>query len=265
MTIDGFPNLAALNQETDDFVAWETAQYGSGYNMGPYTGYVSCSVDNAIATFDSSDWGHSTCMTGTSEGDANMLAFSRMEESYSWDGLNCYDNYNQYLVGEQGPVQVVCATPTNFHRTSGSDAGSGTLHVEYAWESTTGRLSDLSQCTVNEKVDYNSSDLPFASPPFPAGLNPANPTILPVPPIPGPNGLGQDNHSTPGTFVKPYVAKTITATQNYRYTCACASGGQPVNMFGPVSIVRSVSQNANGSWKFTITKDGQSATINPLP
>ena len=45
-------------------------------------------------------------------GEANMLAFSRMEESYGWDGLNCYDNYNQYLVGEQGPVQVACPTPT---------------------------------------------------------------------------------------------------------------------------------------------------------
>lgn len=105
MTIDGFPNLANINQTTDPFVAWETAQTGTGYNMGPYTGYVSCSVDSPIATFDTAN-GHSTTMTGTDAGEANMLAFSRMEESYGWDGRDCYDNNNQYLVGEGGVVEV---------------------------------------------------------------------------------------------------------------------------------------------------------------
>jgi hypothetical protein len=36
-----------------------------------------------------------------------MTAFSRMEESYWWDGLNCYDNYNAYTVGETDPMSVV--------------------------------------------------------------------------------------------------------------------------------------------------------------
>jgi hypothetical protein len=40
-------------------------------------------------------------------GDGYMTAFSRMEESYSWDGLNCYDNYNAYTVGETDPMSVV--------------------------------------------------------------------------------------------------------------------------------------------------------------
>ena len=118
---------------------------------------------------------------------------------------------------------------------------------------------------MDEKVDYNSADLPFQSPPFPAGLNPSNPTIGPSPPIPGPDGAAQDDHRTPGTFVKPYSAKTITATQVYRYTCPCANGGQPVVVYGPLNIVRSVSQNTDGSWKFEIRKDTHSATINPLP
>src|SRR5882724_7467904 len=45
-------------------------------------------------------------MTGTAAGEAFMLAFSRMEESYGWDGRDCYDNNNQYLVGEGGNVEV---------------------------------------------------------------------------------------------------------------------------------------------------------------
>ena len=160
---------------------------------------------------------------------------------------------------------VVCAVPNNFHSTGSFDAGNGTLHFDYAWGSSTGHLADLAQCTVAEKVDYNSADLPFASPPFPAGINPTNPTILPNPPAAGNLGELEDNHSTPGSFVKPYSAKTITSTQVERYTCACANGGQPVVFWGPVNIVRSVSQNTDGSWKFLITKDGSSATINPLP
>jgi hypothetical protein len=106
MYIDGFPNLANVSQTTPDFTAWETAQYGNGYLMGPYTGYVSCSVDYPIATFDSGDSGHSTCITGTAPGEAYVHAFSRMEESYGYDGRDCYDNYNQYEVGSIEPLEV---------------------------------------------------------------------------------------------------------------------------------------------------------------
>lgn len=67
------------------------------------------------------------------------------------------------------------------------------------------------------------------------------------------------------TFVKPYTAATVTAPQIYRYSCSCKDNGAFVTLLGPHNIVRSVSQNANGSWKFTITKTGSSATINPLP
>jgi hypothetical protein len=42
--------------------------------------------------------------------------------------------------------------------------------------------------------------------------------------------------------------------------------GSYVNMAGPLSIVRSVSSNTNGTWKFTVTKPTNGvATINPLP
>ena len=163
------------------------------------------------------------------------------------------------------PTQVTCAIPTNFRQISVSDQGGGTLHFEYAWDSSTGKLSDLSHCGVGERVDYNAADLPFPSPPFPSGLNPPNPTTDPV--FGGdlgtfPNG---DTHSTPGTFVTPYSARTVTATQIYRYHCPCHNGDAWTTLMGPHNIVRSVSQNANGSWKFTVTKSGSSASIDPLP
>jgi len=34
------------------------------------------------------------------------------EESYGWDGLNCYDNNNSYPVADSGCTQVQCSKPT---------------------------------------------------------------------------------------------------------------------------------------------------------
>jgi hypothetical protein len=179
---------------------------------------------------------------------------------YDSDGIDCYARSGPFW-GE-GNGAVVCAIPVNFRKTAASSAGGGVLHFEYAWDSNTSHLADLSQCTVGEKVDYNAADLPFASPPFPSGINPSNPTILNVS---GADGALQDNHATPGTFVKPYSARSVTSSQIYRYSCPCHNAGAFETLLGPHDIVRSVSQKTNGRWKFTITKTGSSAKIDPLP
>jgi hypothetical protein len=154
------------------------------------------------------------------------------------------------------------AHPVNFHETNHYDAGNGTLHFDYAWDSSTGVMSDLINCTTQEIVSYTPRDLPFKSPPFPAGIDPINPTVKGGPAY---VGSAPDDHSTPGNFVRPYSTKTIIAVQTYQYICSGVNGGNPVRLYGPLKIVRSVSQNSNGSWKFTITKSGASASINPLP
>ena len=90
-----------------------------------------------------------------------------------------------------------------------------------------------------------------------------NPGISPNPGIPGQNGSLPDDH-LPGTFGSSKAEATFTATQYYRYSCTCNNSSN-VNLAGPISITRSVSQNPNGTWKYTITKSGVSASINPLP
>ena len=142
------------------------------------------------------------------------------------------------------------AVPTNLRQTAGSDAGGGTLHFEYAWDSSTGKLADLTDCQVGEKVDYTQTE----DPPFSAA---PNPTIIWVA---GTNGAMQDNHSS-GVHT-PYKASTERATQYYRYRI---SGGTPVNLMGPIAIVREVSLKADGKYKYRITKSGISAEIDPLP
>ncbi len=80
-----------------------------------------------------------------------------------------------------GQVEVKCAVPTNFRQTSGRDIGNGVLYFTYDWDSSTGQGSDLSACTVDEKVIFPDGD-PFhiPSPPFAPEQYP-NPTVYPVP------------------------------------------------------------------------------------
>lgn len=97
------------------------------------------------------------------------------------------------------------------------------------------------------------------------GAQAADPTVRN---LPATLGVFIDTHGLPPgqPFVTPYGASSFTGVQRYRYTCPCANGGSPVNLMGLLNIVRSVSQNTNGSWKYTVTKptNGQ-ASINPLP
>ncbi|HEX7314401.1 MAG TPA: hypothetical protein VF297_10785 [Pyrinomonadaceae bacterium] len=63
----------------------------------------------------------------------------------------------------------------------------------------------------------------------------------------------------------PYQAASFTATQHYRFRCTCHNSNAYVNLMGSLDIVRTVTQNTNGTWRFTVTKSGASATVNPLP
>lgn len=156
---------------------------------------------------------------------------------------------------------AVCATPTNFRETAAYDAGNGVLHFEYAWDSSSGTLSDL-KCDIGERVDYDPGDLPFPSPPFPAGISPSNPTQNSQDAA---LGTAYDNHITAGSFVTPYNSRSVVASQVYRFSCPCYSSGDWITIAGPHDITRSVISNGGGSWRFEVTKTGESATINPLP
>jgi hypothetical protein len=163
-------------------------------------------------------------------------------------------------------ISASCAVPNNFQQESGYADSSGILHFTYTWSSSSGNLPDLasSGCTVNENVSYPGGDPYYwKSPPYQAGSSTPNPTIAPVPPVPGANGSANDTHSHP-PFQGPYQADSFTATQYYQYCCTCNNSSN-VPLAGPISIARSVSQNADGTWKYTITKSGVVGHISPLP
>ncbi|HKP51306.1 MAG TPA: DUF4157 domain-containing protein [Chloroflexia bacterium] len=172
----------------------------------------------------------------------------------------CRDGYfgaEEPVVPEDDP----CAVPVNFRQTVAKDKGNGVLYFEYAWDSSTGNLKDLKSCRVGEIVTYPGKD-PFVWPKPPWDGATPNPTI--IWPSPGSDGgIGDEHTSKP--FVKPYKEAGFTATQYYRYECPCDNNGKPVNLMGPISIVRAVIKKSDGKFKYVITKSGKSASIDPLP
>lgn len=164
-------------------------------------------------------------------------------------------------------VQPACAVPTNFRQYSApADMGNGVLRFQYTFDSSTGNYADLQSCFIGEIITYpGSNPYPFQSPPFPASSVP-NPFTR-EDQIVGFTGqpLLTDNHSPGGSFVSPYSSASFTATQYYRYRCPCANNGNYINIAGPFDITRSVSPSSGSTWKYTVTKSGASATIDPLP
>lgn len=177
----------------------------------------------------------------------------------------CKDGHVSGGEDDDHQPEADCPIPVNFRETSAGDTGGGTLTFRYAWDSSTGDLADLTDVGVSEKVDYPGSADPFIwpSPPWDGGGT-NNPTILPVPPVPGTRGRAVDNHSTHG-FKKPYKRASFTAKQVYRYETPCKNGGRPVALSSNINIVRVVKQKADGNFFYRITKSGSSATVDPLP
>jgi len=158
-----------------------------------------------------------------------------------------------------GPVsfQVAPATavPVNFRQTAVQDAGGGNLKFTYEWDSSTGNLADIATCSAGESVAYPvTGNFNWTSPPYNTSGNPtANPTTGS---FPGSDGGFYDNQLHPG-FLKPYVSNSFTATQTFNYKC----GGATVTLVQNISIVRTVQQNGQSVWTYTVTKSGSSASM----
>jgi hypothetical protein len=133
------------------------------------------------------------------------------------------------------------------------DEPQGVIVVRYDFKTygavSSGNLKDLalSDCTMGEIVTYpGTTDFAWPSPPFPANSS-TSPTIIDFPAFTG--GLKDDHKLAPSTtFVKPYLNKSFMATQFYRYKCSCANNGNYVNVLGPLTITRQVSQNSDGTF-----------------
>lgn len=169
---------------------------------------------------------------------------------------------------------MTVAVPTNFHMTGASDVGGGALpylQAYFSWDSTSGNLQDLSSCNMREYVTYptsNNSACPNNNPPGSCYYPPSPPW-----PTPGLSGTGYPNPTSPppgqatgGTFtdnnvvtnlnfVTPYSASSFNGTQYFQYSC---NGGAWTNIYGPKTITRSMSQNAQAKWVVTVSRSDTS-------
>jgi hypothetical protein len=169
----------------------------------------------------------------------------------------------------------VVAIPVNFRQTSVMDAGGGDLRFTYAWDSSSGHLSDLSSCVIGEYVTVQGTTADpynWQSPPYAAGAHSPNPTSAtsnpPAPDVAATLGQFQDDHTlytnVPVVWVKPYVHTGFASIQSYQYKCSNYRNGNYIEIDGPLYITREVLQS-NGAWLYSVTKSNAAATINPLP
>ena len=153
------------------------------------------------------------------------------------------------------PATPTCAHPVDWNHSGASDFGPDAIRIPIRWESSTGSLADLGNCTVREVVDYD----PIPNPPF--IWNPPNPTILTVP---GALGAGQDTHSYPpglqGGISNPRVAGTAVARQRYQFRCTGpgCSGNWENFPNQAYTITREVFAQyvRHNPWRYRITKTG---------
>ena len=152
------------------------------------------------------------------------------------------------------PAAVPCPHPINWTHTNPRDHGADGIRIDIAWDSSTGNLPDLTDCTVREVVNYD----PIPNPPF--LWNPPNPTILTVP---GVNGVAMDTHSYPPGLrtgiTNPRQNGTATANQVYQYRCTGSGcSGMWTDFPGQTyAITREVFAEfvRLNPWRYRITKE----------
>jgi hypothetical protein len=150
---------------------------------------------------------------------------------------------------------VGCAHPVNFTLGAAHDSGPDAIQVPISWDSSTGNLADLGNCTIREVVNYDA----IPNPPF--LWNPPNPTILSVP---GSAGVAQDTHSYPpglrAGITDPRAAGTMVAHQVYQFRCTgpgCSGGWEDLPGQN-YTITRHVFPQyvRPNPWRYQITKTG---------
>jgi len=151
----------------------------------------------------------------------------------------------------------------------------GTLEFVYYWDSSTGNIADLANCSVGEIANYpvqspdpthyHWTQPPYTQPvpqttnPFPSSAPATNILNAPY------NHAGAvDDHYYAG-FQTPYAPDNFTVNQYYRFQCSNYQSGAWTNMVGPISIQRTVTHNANGTWRYDIYKSNQTNSVNPMP
>ncbi|MGA7410119.1 MAG: choice-of-anchor X domain-containing protein [Bryobacteraceae bacterium] len=253
-----------------------TEMYGFDHDLGMFVsiGTATCSPDGTVIK---SDRGIGVVKAGWHCGGPPAVpgGAGTCPECKKCDGETCVvDTAKEGTECEpDGKVcrggNCVCAVPTNFQQSLGESESDGTLFFRYTWASSTGHLSDLAKCQLGEYVVYPGGD-PYVWPNPPWNYQNRNPTVNwtlgnHVDALGSTLASLGDHQKVISFSLSPLQEATVTAIQIYRYTCPCANGGNPVGLLGPITITRTVKQNKDGTFTYTVTKSGISSSLTPVP
>lgn len=127
------------------------------------------------------------------------------------------------------------------------------LSVDVSWKSESGDLGDLGNTDVREYVTYTH---PGANPPF--MVHGGDPTIKPVPPIPGTDGSAFDSHDYQSGWVdfSTGVTDYMESSQEYQFRDTVMNSSWDDGVLGTFTIKREVINDPGGTYKFKTSKTG---------
>ncbi len=189
----------------------------------------------------------------------------------SWDGYIVSIHAQPYNF-RLGPYTDNTGTA---HPTGVGKDNNGQLHFHYVWNSTDGKLADLTSCVVYEHISLagNSTGSYSIDPSGTAVYAPPNPpfgyTLVsiydqpdPAKPNPTSGTVGDiDDIQVRGAIVTPYVAASYTSTQDWQFNDSDTKQNR-VELLGPITVTRNVSGSSTTPWVYTVSKSGSS---NPYP
>jgi len=262
-TVTGFPGDVQVFQLQSRYTDCFSNEMG-WFNLTPWfvNDYVTHSSDNpAVATFE-------VPATGRAIAPGSAYLWAGWTENYyqqEWQGSEWVCVAVTAAAACAAFCDVQCAVPVNFREDRHQDIGGGLLRFWYKWDSSSGpgRLSDLSNCIIYEKVQYPGGGTTFTwpSPPYMPDVE-FNPTVNAVDATQG-TGNTTDTHKH-AAFKTPYQFNNFKATQYYRYTCSCKNGGAEQPLAGPFEIDRTVQLVPFTDWTYTVTKSGAMARLQPI-
>jgi len=176
-------------------------------------------------------------------------------QDYTTSSAFCYSCLCYFIYGAVSQAFANnAAYPVNFTQSGSTAYADGRLQFYYTWGSSSRNIMDLADCVVYEAVTYPGPPGTFVLPKPPWNYSQPNPSVGPVPKIPGSNGTGGDTQY-PGTFATPYGNNQFDATQVYEYSCPAGIG----DLATGITIHRQVQQNGS-YYTYQVTKSGASSS-----
>ncbi len=261
-----------------------TGTFDDAFGDQPYVVSTPNGPDQVCGTPITTPIQHQTIKSGGSFNLTHTFKIGSNAAAYMHNGADATVRFDSYSA-------TIHAQPYNFRRVYFPNTApptsvlitAGELQFYYKWSSTSGVMSDLSGETIHENVDAPSSPsitingVAYYNPPAPFNWAPdfhkdsVSVTASSTDGITDSHSWGNGQAPITQCFVQKYVANSFNLTQNYKFndpaTMQTGTEQQIPGNSGPFTITDAVVvDNASPTgYSFTVTKDGSTSLLQPLP